>query len=98
MNSAISLLLFLVFIKDLSVGSLSNAILFANGTSLLLVVLVRNTSANDLNKNLLKDISVEICFHPDPFIPTKCEDYWRETLKTLNPQFFRLYLAHFPRF
>ena len=78
-DSVLGPLLFSVFIKDLSIGSLSNSSLFANGTSLFLVVLVRNTPENDLNKNLLKDISKEMCFNPDP-------------LRQLKKSIYRIYL------
>ena len=65
-DSVLGPLLFPVFIKDLSIGSFSNSSLFAKDTSLFLVDLVRNIPENDLNKNLLKVILIEMCFNPDP--------------------------------
>lgn len=34
----------------------------------------------------IDDVSVTLIDKADPFIPTKYEDYWRQTLKTLVPQ------------
>ena len=45
-------LLFLLYINDLPKGLKSNAILFADDTSLLTIVKDKNESANILNDNL----------------------------------------------
>ena len=34
----------------------------------------------------IEDVSVTLIDKANPFIPTKYEDYWRQTLKTLAPQ------------
>ena len=52
-GSIIGPLLFLVYINDLSTDLSSNPRLFANDTSLLSIVHDRNTSANELNNDLL---------------------------------------------
>ena len=34
----------------------------------------------------VEDVYITFIDKTDPFIPTKREDYWRQTLKTLAPQ------------
>ena len=62
--------LFLVYINDLSTGLSSNPRLFADDTSLFSVVHDRNTSANELNHELLKirswDYQWKMSVNPDP--------------------------------
>ena len=62
--------LFLVHINDLSTGLSSNPRLFADDTSLFSVVHDRNTSANELNHELLKIRSWayqwKMSVNPDP--------------------------------
>ena len=33
----------------------------------------------------IEDVCITLIDKTDPFIPTKREDYWRQTLKTLAP-------------
>ena len=69
-GSILGPLLFLVYINDLSTGLSSNPRLFADDTSLFSVVYDRNTSANELNNDLLKIRSWayqwKMSFNPDP--------------------------------
>ena len=51
-ESILGPLLFLVYIKNLADGLPSNAKLFADDTSLFLVIHVVDTSANELNNDL----------------------------------------------
>ena len=53
-GSILGLLIFLIYINDLSDGLSSNAKLFADDTSLFSVVHYINTSAIELNKDLKK--------------------------------------------
>ena len=63
-------LLFLVYINDLSNGLKSNPKLFANDTSLVLVIHDVNSSQIDLNENLDKinnwAYQWKLSFNPDP--------------------------------
>ena len=69
-GSILGPLLFLVYINDLSTGLSSNPRLFADDTSLFSVVYDRNTSANELNNDLLMIRSWayqwKMSFNPDP--------------------------------
>ena len=64
-GSILGRLLFLIYINDLSTGLSSNPRLFADDTSLF-----RNTSANELNNDLLKirswSYQWKMSFNPDP--------------------------------
>ena len=53
-GSILGPLLFFIYTSDLSIGMSSNPRLFADGTSLFLVVCDITSSANVLNNNLLK--------------------------------------------
>ena len=64
-SSIIGPLLSLVYISDLPPGSSSNPRLFADDTSLFLVVRDRNTSPNELNNGLLKKLDWKMSFSPD---------------------------------
>ena len=69
-GSILGLLLFLIYINDLADGLSSNEKLFADDTSLFSVVLNADTTAKELNNDVVK-ISRWACqwkmsFHPDP--------------------------------
>ena len=53
-GSILGPLLFLIYINDLAVGLSSNAKLFADDTSLFSVVHNTNTTAKELNNDLVK--------------------------------------------
>ena len=40
---------------------------------------------NPGHTEFIEDACIIFIDKTDPFIPTKCEDHWRETLKTLAP-------------
>ena len=69
-GSILGPLFFLIYINDLSDGLTSNPKLFANGTSLFSVVQNINSTANDLNSDLIKisdwAFQWKIRFSPDP--------------------------------
>ena len=63
-------LFFFIYIKDLSDGLSSNPKLFADDTSLFLVIHTINSTANDLNSDLMKisnwAFQWKMTFNPDP--------------------------------
>ena len=69
-GSILGPLLFLIYINDLADGLSSNAKLFADGTSLFSVVHNANTTAKELNNDLVKisrwDYQWKMSFNPDP--------------------------------
>ena len=69
-GSILGSLFFLVYINDLSDGLTSNPKLFADDTSLFSVVQNINSTANDLNSDLIKisdwDFQWKMRFNPDP--------------------------------
>ena len=69
-GSILGPLLFLVYINDLADGLPSNAKLFADDTSLFLVIHDADTSANKLNNDLYqikkRDFQWKMSFNPDP--------------------------------
>ena len=40
--------------------------------------------------DFIEDVCITQIDKTDPFIPTKREDYWRQTLKTLAPHGFNI--------
>ena len=69
-GSILGPLFYLVYINDLSDGLTSNQKLFADGTSLFSIVQNINSTANDLNSDLMKIIDLafqwKMRFNPDP--------------------------------
>ena len=69
-GSILGPLLFLIYINDLAVGLSSNAKLFADDTSLFSVVHNANTTAKELNNDLVKinrwAYQWKMSFNPDP--------------------------------
>ena len=69
-GSILGPLFFLIYINDLSDGLTSNPKLFADDTSLFSVVQNINSTANDLNSDLIKtsdwDFQWKMRFNPDP--------------------------------
>ena len=69
-GSILGLLFFLIYINDLSDGLTSNPKLFADDTSLFSVVQNINSTANDLNSDLIKisdwAFQWKMRFNPDP--------------------------------
>ena len=69
-GSVLDPLFFLIYINDLSDGLTSNPKLFADGTSLFSVVQNINSTANDLNSDLIKisdwAFQWKMRFNPDP--------------------------------
>ena len=69
-GSILGPLFFLIYINDLSDGLTSNPKLFADGTSLFSVVQNINSTANDLNSDLIKisdwAFQWKMRFNPDP--------------------------------
>ena len=69
-RSVLGLLFFLIYINDLSDGLTSNPKLFADDTSLFSVVQNINSTANDLNSDLIKisdwAFQWKMRFNPDP--------------------------------
>ena len=69
-GSILGPLFFLVYINDLADGLSSNATLFADDTSLFLVIHDVDTSANELNNDLYQinkwSFQWKISFNPDP--------------------------------
>ena len=69
-GSILGPLFFLIYINDLSDGLTSNPKLFADGTSLFSVIHNINSTANDLNSDLMKisnwAFQWKMRFNPDP--------------------------------
>ena len=69
-RSVLGLLFFLIYINDLSDGLTTNPKLFADDTSLFFVVQNINSTANDLNSDLMKisawAFQLKMRFNPDP--------------------------------
>ena len=89
-ESILGPLLFLVYINDLSTGLSSNPRLFADDTSLFSVVHDRNTSANELNNDLLKIRSLayqwKMNFNPDPSKQAQEVIFSRKIKKPNHPE------------
>ena len=89
-GSILGPLLFLVYINDLSTGLSSNPRLFADDTSLFSVVHDRNTSANELNNDLLKIRSLayqwKMNFNPDPSKQAQEVIFSRKIKKPNHPE------------
>ena len=89
-GSILGPLLFLVYINDLSAGLSSNPRLFADDTSLFSVVHDRNTSANELNNDLLKIRSLayqrKMNFNPDPSKQAQEVIFSRKIKKPNHPE------------
>ena len=83
-------MLFLVYINDLSTDLSSNPRLFADDTSLFSVVHDRNTSANELNNELLKIRSLayqwKMNFNPDPSKQAQEVIFFRKIKKPNHPE------------
>ena len=83
-------MLFLVYINDLSTDLSSNPRLFADDTSLFSVVHDRNTSANELNNELLKIRSLayqwKMNFNPDPSKQAQEVIFFRKIKKSNHPE------------
>ena len=84
-GSILGTLLFLVYTNDLSTGRL-----FADDTSLFSVVHDRNTSANELNNDLLKIRSLayqwKMNFNPDPSKQAQEVIFSRKIKKPNHPE------------
>ena len=89
-GSILGRLLFLIYINDLSTGLSSNPRLFADDTSLFSVVHDRNTSANELNNDLLKIRSLayqwKMNFNPDPSKQAQEVIFSRKIKKPNHPE------------
>ena len=88
-GSILGPLLFLVYINDLADGSSSNATLFADDTSLFLVIHDVDTSANDLNNDLYQinkwAFQWKMNFNPDPSKQTQEIIFSRKINKISHP-------------
>ena len=85
----LGLLLFLIYINDLADGLSSNAKLFADDTSLFSVVLNANTTAKELNNDLVKisrwPYQWKMSFSSDPSKQTQEVIFSRKTKKQCHP-------------
>ena len=91
-GSILSLLLFLIYINDLSDNLQCNPKLFADDTSLFSTVKVPERTANHLN-NDLKEINKwafqwKMSFNPDPTKQAQEVIFSRETPKKIHPKIF----------
>ena len=88
-SSILDPLLFLIYINDIAVGLSSNAKLFADGTSLFSVVHNANTTAKELNNDLVKisrwAYQWEMTFNPDPSKQAQEVIFCRKTKKEYHP-------------
>ena len=91
-GSIIGPLLFLIYINDLAVGLSSNAKLFADETSLFSVVHNANTTAKELNNDLIKisrwAYQLKMSFNPDPSKQAQQVIFSRKTKKEYHPLAF----------
>ena len=89
-GSILGRLLFLIYVNDLSTGLSSNRRLFADDTSLFLVVHDRNTSADEFNNDLLQIRSWayqwKIGFNPDPSKEAQEVIFSRKIKKPNHPE------------
>ena len=83
--------LFLIYINDLGDGLSSNAKLFADDTSLFSVVHNANTTAKELNNDLVKisrwAYQRKMSFNPDPSKQAQEVIFSRKTKKEYHPPF-----------
>ena len=90
-GSILGPLLFLIYINDLADGLSSNAKLFADDTSLFSVVHNANTTAKELNNDLVKisrwAYQRKMSFNPDPSKQAQEVIFSRTTKKQYHPPF-----------
>ena len=88
-GSILGPLLFLIYINDLADGLSSNAKLFADDTSLFSVVHNANTTAKELNNDLVKisrwAYQWKMSFNPDPSKQAQEVIFSRKTKKEYHP-------------
>ena len=88
-GSILGPLYFLIYINDLAVGLSSNAKLFADDTSLFSVVHNANTTAKELNNDLIKisrwAYQWKMSFNPDPGKQAEEVIFSRKTKKEYHP-------------
>ena len=88
-GSILGPILFLIYINDLDNGLSSNAKLFADNTSLFFVVHNANTTAKELNNDLVKisrwAYQWKMSFNPDPSKQAQEVIFSRKTKKEYHP-------------